>query len=77
MAAATGYDLLKYLKSPAEGVAPANGAILVAIGMVISFVVAYAVIAWFMNWVKQRGFTPFAIYRILLGAVVLFWALKQ
>ncbi len=76
MAAATGYDLLKFMKEPAESGAPANGLILVAIGMVISFVVAYAVIAWFMNWVKSRGFTPFAIYRILLGAVVLVWAFK-
>jgi undecaprenyl-diphosphatase len=25
------------------------------------------VVAWFMNWVRQRGFVPFAIYRIVLG----------
>lgn len=42
-----------------------------AVGFVVSFLVAWAVIAWFMNWVKRRGFTPFAIYRIILGIVVL------
>ena len=25
------------------------------------------VVAWFMHWVRQRGFVPFAIYRIVLG----------
>jgi len=45
-----------------------------AVGFVVSFFVAWAVIAWFMAWVRQRGFTPFAIYRIVLGIVVLIWA---
>ena len=44
---------------------------LLAIGFVVSFIVAFAVVAWFMNWVRNRGFTPFAIYRILAGAAVL------
>jgi undecaprenyl-diphosphatase len=29
--------------------------------------VAYAAVAWFMAWVRRRGFTVFAIYRIALG----------
>jgi undecaprenyl-diphosphatase len=33
------------------------------------------VVAWFMQWVRNRGFTPFAIYRLLAGSGVLFWAL--
>jgi undecaprenyl-diphosphatase len=37
------------------------------IGFVVSFFVALAVVAWFMNWVRARGFAPFAIYRIVLG----------
>ena len=45
-----------------------------AVGFVVSFVVAWAVIAWFMAWVKTRGFVPFAIYRIVLGVGVLAWA---
>ncbi len=84
MAAATGYDLLKFVRpsktAAVIGGPPAidgHGWALLAIGFVISFVVAYAVVAWFMNWVRSRGFTPFAIYRILAGTVVLFWAAKQ
>jgi undecaprenyl-diphosphatase len=41
--------------------------IVVAIGFVVSFFVALAVVAWFMNWVRTRGFAPFALYRIVLG----------
>jgi undecaprenyl pyrophosphate phosphatase UppP len=29
-----------------------------------------------MNWVRQRGFTPFAIYRIVVGIAVLVWVMK-
>ena len=35
------------------------------------FMVAYASVAWFMAWVRKRGFVPFAIYRIIAGALVL------
>jgi undecaprenyl-diphosphatase len=81
MAAATLYDLLKSLRPP-SGEAFAIGAMpndahawtLLAIGFVVSFVVAYAVVAWFMAWVRTRGFLPFAVYRIALGAAVLWWA---
>jgi undecaprenyl-diphosphatase len=51
----------------------AHGWILLLIGTVISFVVSLGVIAWFMNWVRKRGFTPFAIYRIVIGIAVLLW----
>jgi undecaprenyl-diphosphatase len=52
----------------------AHGWIILGIGFVVSFIVAYASVAWFMNWVRKRGFAPFAIYRIILGAAVLYWA---
>jgi len=77
MAAATGYDLLKALKGPDRVHIDSHGWVLLAIGFVISFVVAYAVVAWFMQWVRNRGFTPFAIYRLLAGAGVLIWALQK
>jgi undecaprenyl-diphosphatase len=59
-------------------VAPADlhGWIILAIGFVISFVVAYAAVAWFMHWVRKHGFTPFAVYRIVLGIAVLAWAMS-
>ncbi|UNS95707.1 undecaprenyl-diphosphate phosphatase [Streptomyces tubbatahanensis] len=36
----------------------------------LAFVVAYAVIAWFMRWISSRSFMPFVIYRIVLGLVL-------
>jgi len=80
MAAATVYDLYKSLR-PRAGEASALGAmpadahawLVLAIGFVVSFVVAYAVVAWFMAWVRTRGFTVFAIYRVIVGAAVLWW----
>ena len=73
MAAATGYDFLKsVVPHHHQGeIAPltitAHQWIVLAIGFVVSFFVALAVVAWFMNWVRARGFVPFAVYRILLG----------
>jgi undecaprenyl-diphosphatase len=49
----------------------------IGIGSVTSFIVALLVIAWFMGWVKKRGFVPFAIYRIIIGCVVLTWAYRS
>jgi undecaprenyl-diphosphatase len=46
----------------------------IGIGSAASFVTALVVIAWFMAWVRRRGFTPFAVYRIVIGVVVLVWA---
>jgi undecaprenyl-diphosphatase len=45
--------------------------IMLAIGFVVSFVVALGVVAWFMAWVRRRGFMPFAVYRIIVGTLVL------
>jgi undecaprenyl-diphosphatase len=73
------YDLYKTLKPSREtigegGIAPlavnAHQWIVLAIGFVVSFIVALAVVAWFMNWVRRRGFAPFAVYRIVLGIVL-------
>ena len=85
MAAATGYTLLKSLRHPvteggsAIGAAPvgSHGWVLLAIGFVISFIVAYAVVAWFMRWVRTRGFVPFAIYRIIAAACLAAWLIKR
>ena len=44
--------------------------IVLALGFVAAFVVAFAVVAWFLRWVRRHGFTPFAIYRIVLGLVL-------
>ena len=54
----------------------AHAWIVLAIGFVVSFVVAYGVVGWFMGWVRRRGFAPFAIYRIVVGAAVLYWVTR-
>jgi undecaprenyl-diphosphatase len=79
MIAATGYDLAASVlrkgdKSVVVSQIDLHGWVLLAIGFVISFVVAYATVAWMMNWVRKRTFAPFAVYRIVLGALVLFAA---
>jgi undecaprenyl-diphosphatase len=79
MVAATGYDLFKSLRGKGDnpiGVAQidAHGWIVLGIGFVISFIVAYGSVAWFMAWVRRRGFAPFAVYRIIVGALVLAFA---
>jgi undecaprenyl-diphosphatase len=37
----------------------------------VAFVVGYAVIAWLMRYISTKSFTPFVIYRIVLGTALL------
>src|SRR5256885_8799903 len=73
MVVATGFDFLKTVmpRHHETDVAPLamnlHEWIVLGIGFIISFFVALAVVAWFMNWVRARGFVPFAVYRIVLG----------
>ena len=82
MAVATAYTLLKSLRGKAGenpiGVAEITSHqwVVLAIGFVVSFIVAYGSVAWFMAWVRKRGFAPFAVYRILIGIAVLVFAAK-
>jgi len=70
MFAATGFKLLKFMLEAPIAMSGKDWGVL-AVGFSVSFVTALAVIAWFMAWVRQRGFAPFAIYRILAGIVLL------
>jgi undecaprenyl-diphosphatase len=81
MVVATCYDLLKSLRG--KGANPigvslidTHGWVVLAIGFVVSFFVAYAAVAWFMAWVRKRGFAPFAVYRIVVGTLVLIYAAR-
>src|ERR1700675_791965 len=81
MVAATGYTLFKSLMGKSAnpiGVSQidAHGWVVLAIGFVVSFVVAYGSVAWLMCWVRRRGFAPFAVYRMIVGTAVVFWALR-
>jgi undecaprenyl-diphosphatase len=79
MVVATCYDLLKSLRGKGENAIGVthidpHGWVVLAIGFVVSFLVAYGAVAWFLAWVRKHGFAPFAVYRIIVGAVVLAWA---
>lgn len=84
MIAATGYDLLKTLHprhvEGVEALAPLvmNGHnwVVLAIGFVVSFVVALGCVEWFLQWVRTHGFVIFAVYRIALGSMLLIFGRK-
>jgi len=42
-----------------------------ALATLIAFGVGYAVIVWFLKLVSTRGYLPFVLYRVALGALVL------
>lgn len=71
MIAAASYRLLKHLLD--EPLPSSTQWMSLAVGFITSFVVAYFVIAWFMKWVRSRGFVPFAIYRVIAGILLLWW----
>jgi undecaprenyl-diphosphatase len=81
MFAATAYTLLKSVMGKGEnpiGVSQITSQqwMVLAIGFVVSFIVAYGSVAWFMAYVRKRGFAPFAVYRIIVGALVLVFAAR-
>jgi undecaprenyl-diphosphatase len=80
MVAATAYEayktMLPHHGEHAIGAGPADVGqwITLAIGFLVSFIVAYVVVAWFIRWVRQHGFVPFAVWRIAVGIAVLVFA---
>jgi undecaprenyl-diphosphatase len=72
MLGATTLELVKHhdtLMAGASGI----GLGTVAVGFAVSFVVAIVVVRAFVHYISRHGFTPFAWYRILVGAVALVW----
>jgi undecaprenyl-diphosphatase len=47
----------------------------IAVGMIVSFLVAWAVIAAFVGYLKRRGLLPFGVYRLIAGGLVL-WLVR-
>ncbi len=45
---------------------------LIAVGFITAFISALIVVRWLVAYVSKHGFTPFAIYRIILGSVMLY-----
>ena len=75
MLGASGLKVLKFLL---EGYrATALEIWLLLIGIVVAFVVSLAAIRFLMDFVKRHSFSPFGIYRIVLGAIVLLYFLVR
>jgi undecaprenyl-diphosphatase len=82
MLAATAWDLLKSIhpskSALAAGAVPVANVemntqrwIVLVIGFVVSFIVALGCVEWFLAWVRRHGFTIFAVYRIIVGILLL------
>jgi undecaprenyl-diphosphatase len=66
-----GASLLKIIKFALAGATVSRFEIsLLLVAMAVSFVVSLIAIKFLMEFVKKHNFTPFGIYRILLGTVV-------
>ncbi len=68
MYAASAYELLKTLRGGAH-VHADWGAL--AVGFVVSTVVAFVAVKWLLGYIRSHRFTAFAIYRIVLGIALL------
>ena len=72
MLGATTLELWQHRAELAAGSGPV-GLSHIAVGFVVSFVVALAVIKAFVAYISRSGFTPFAWYRIAAGAAALYF----
>jgi undecaprenyl-diphosphatase len=67
MFAASGYELLKAYKVH-EGHEDWGA---LAIAFVVSTIVAFVAVKWLLGYIRSHRYTPFAIYRIILGLALL------
>lgn len=76
MVGATTLELVKHhdtLLAGASGVGMGT----VAVGFVVSFIVAIVVVRGFVHYISRHGFAPFAWYRIVAGSAALAWLLMR
>ncbi|MBI5389518.1 undecaprenyl-diphosphate phosphatase [Candidatus Woesearchaeota archaeon] len=69
IAAASGYSLLSTTMLSSREL------LLLAIGFIVAFFVAWAVVAGFMKYIIKNDFKAFGYYRIVLGLVILVYIL--
>lgn len=70
MAGATLLDLLDILKEDATWV-NTHDLLMLAVGCVISFVVALLAMKWFVSFLTKYGFKVFGWYRIIIGIIII------
>jgi undecaprenyl-diphosphatase len=67
MLAATTYDVYKNWENLSL-----DGVQLIAVGFISAFISAMLVVKFVIGFISKHGFAPFAIYRIILGTIMLF-----
>ncbi|MGY0618025.1 undecaprenyl-diphosphate phosphatase [Lysobacter sp. A378] len=73
MFAASAYTILEYFL---EGGAAAGGGEAwgeLGLAFVAASTTGFIAVRWLLGYIKQHSYTPFAIYRIALGAALLLW----
>ena len=70
MAGATLLDLLDILKEDATWV-NAHDLLMLAVGCVVSFIVALLAMKWFVSFLTKYGFKVFGWYRIIIGIIII------
>ena len=68
MCATTGYDILKNYKDFSDA-----NLLVLGIGFVVAFIVAYLTIKLFLVFIEKFTFVSFGIYRIVFGTILLLW----
>ncbi len=68
MCATTGYDLVKHYKDFSDA-----NIVVLAVGFVVAFVVAYFTMKLFLKFLDNFTFIAFGIYRIIFGIILLIW----
>ena len=63
------YAMLKLATEPSGPASLSQG----VITAVLSFIVAYMTIAFFMKYVSRLGMFPFMVYRVAAGLALLAW----
>ena len=67
MGATSGYELLKNYKEFSD-----SNLLTLAVGFVVSFIVAYFTMKLFLKFLQKFTFVGFGIYRIIFGAILLY-----
>lgn len=70
MAGATLLDLLDILKEDATWV-NTHDLLMLAVGCIVSFVVALLAMKWFVSFLTRYGFKVFGWYRIIIGIIII------
>lgn len=71
MCAATGYKLLKALKTDPSLITSSDHLMLLFVGNLVAFVTAMLAIKTFIGFLNNHGFRLFGIYRVVMGLIVL------